>query len=260
MGLFDRLFSRKPAPESDEQVMARALAAFEAGDHATAAQLWRPLAERGHARACNNLGGLYAYGQGVEKNADEARNWIKRAAELGDALGQCNYAWLLYEGDGAWHDYGEAAKWYRRAAEQGDARAQDMLSFMLFEGLGEPQNLEESREWAQKAAAQGAASAMTRLGKFHHDALGGVARDPAQAVAWWIKAANAGDSEAQALLGAAYHLGQGVERNDVHALVWLTRAEAQGQELARNFLPCVRNALTQAQLAEAEMLLRAGLT
>ena len=50
---------------------------------------------------------------------------------------------------------------------------------------------------------------MTRLGMLYHDAIG-VERDPGQAADWWRRGAERGDADAQAMLGAAHHLGSGV--------------------------------------------------
>jgi len=48
------------------------LAAYDAGDYATAYQEWRPLAEQGYAPAQFNLGNMYNRGEGVPENAAEA--------------------------------------------------------------------------------------------------------------------------------------------------------------------------------------------
>ncbi len=58
------------------------------------------------------------------------------------------------------------------------------------------------------------------------------------------------------MLGAAFHLGSGVKRDPVEALVWLLRARAGGSPLAGQFFQAVRAALSSAQIAEAER--RAG--
>ena len=85
----------------------------------------------------------------------------------------------------------------------------------------------------------------------YHDAIG-VERDPASAVAWWQRAAELGDADAQAMLGAAHHLGAGIPVDQLAALVWLLRAKAGGSTLAERFLGPVRAALSQEEIAEAE--------
>ena len=64
------------------------LAAYQRGDYATALHFWRPLAERGVAQAQNNLGLMYANGQGVPQDDAEAVKWFRLAAEQGDVYTQ----------------------------------------------------------------------------------------------------------------------------------------------------------------------------
>ena len=87
--------------------------------------------------------------------------------------------------------------------------------------------------WARAAAAQGRAGAMTRLGMIHHNALGVRARPGAGGRRWWQRAAERGDADGagDARRGLS-HLGKGVARDPVAALVWLLRAQAGGSALA----------------------------
>jgi TPR repeat protein len=87
----------------------------------------------------------------------------------------------------------------------------------------------------------------------YHNALG-VARDPGRAAYWWQRAASKGEPDAQAMLGAAHHIGAGVGHEPILALAWLIRAMRGGSELAAPFVQAVRAALTPEQIAEAEHL------
>src|SRR5438034_5667631 len=61
----------------------KGLAAYKAGDFATALKEWRPLAEQGLAKAQHNLGVIYYNGHGVPPNYAEALRWYRLAAEQG---------------------------------------------------------------------------------------------------------------------------------------------------------------------------------
>ena len=98
-----------------EEQFQQGLAAAEKGDHQTAFQFWKPLAEQGYASAQFNLGVIYDHEQGVEQ------------------------------------DYIVAAKWYRKAAEQGYASAQYNLGVMYANGYGVPQDKNLAKEWILKA-------------------------------------------------------------------------------------------------------------
>jgi TPR repeat protein len=85
----------------------------------------------------------------------------------------------------------------------------------------------------------------------YHNALG-VERDAKLSVHWWRRGAERGDADGQAMLGAAYYLGAGVERDPRQALAWLLRAEAGNSQLAARFLAATRAVLNAAEIAEAE--------
>ena len=59
----------------------------------------------------------------LTRNLGEAVNWYRKAAEQGNAWGQCNLADMYELGKGVEQDHQEALKWYRKAADQGNAGA-----------------------------------------------------------------------------------------------------------------------------------------
>ena len=73
--------ANKENQQSVEQAFNQALDAYKAGNFAEAAGQWLALAEDGCAPAQRALGSLYERGQGVEKNAENAFEWTKKAAE-----------------------------------------------------------------------------------------------------------------------------------------------------------------------------------
>jgi S1-C subfamily serine protease len=84
----------------------------------------------------------------------------------------------------------------------------------------------------------------------------GVAQDYAEAVRWFRKAAEQGDSQGQSNLGAMYSNGEGVARNYIEAYKWNSLAASQGDELARKNLQMEEMRMTPEQVAEAQRLAR----
>ena len=68
--------------------------------------------------------------------------------------------------------------------------------------------------------------------------------------------AEAGDAIAQFNLGAMYAEGQGVEQNNVTAYAWWNIAETNGDQNAKNGLSQLGKAMTPAQIAKAEKLVK----
>jgi len=111
-----------------------AYAAYKSGDYASALSLLRPLSKQGNAIAQFVLGLMYAEGQGVPKDNEEATRLYRLAADQGNADAQYNLGLMYDNGQGVPQDDKEAAKWYRLAAEQDKAAAQYNLGLMYDHG------------------------------------------------------------------------------------------------------------------------------
>jgi uncharacterized protein len=140
-----------------------AIAAYGAGDYATAATLWRQLADQGDATAQYRIGIMYNNGEGVPQNYTEAARWFRLAAEQGDAKAQFLLGFLFAAGNGVSLNDAEAARWFRRAADQGEARAQFLLGSAYAEGAGVAQDYVSARMWFELAAARGEPNAQKAL-------------------------------------------------------------------------------------------------
>jgi hypothetical protein len=127
------------------------IAAYRNKDYAKAAELWRPLADKGVAPAQYQLGTLYAEGKGVEQNDAIAALWFERAANQGDAAAQYNLGASYIEGLGVKKDEAEAAKWFRKAADQRMPFAQLNLGMLYASGRGVPQDNVEALKWIELA-------------------------------------------------------------------------------------------------------------
>ena len=131
------------------------VAAYYVGDYETALKEFRPLAEKGYAKAQFNLGLMFEIGKGVLQDDAEALKWYRKAAEQGYTMAQHGLGRMYFAGEGDPQKYVEALKWYRKAAEQGYAKAQLSLGIIYYAGLGVPQNYVQSHMWLNLAAAQG---------------------------------------------------------------------------------------------------------
>ena len=129
-------------------------AAYQRGDYAEAMRLWRPLAEQGDAGAQNNLGVMYANGQGVPQDYAQALIWTRKAANQGYAVAQNNLGVMYRDGQGVSLDYAQAAIWFRKAADQGDAVAQNNLGGIYYEGQGILQDFVRAHMWFNLAASR----------------------------------------------------------------------------------------------------------
>jgi TPR repeat protein len=93
-------------------------------------------------------------------------------------------------------DYGLAQERWRACAREGIAACQYGLGVLHDEGLGVEQDVTEARRWYMRAARRDHPDALMRLGFLHAIGRGDVAQDPAQAWAWFARAASLGVPQA----------------------------------------------------------------
>src|ERR1700691_3441677 len=81
------------------------------GDVLNAISWLSKAADKGHAKAANNLGVLYAKGVGMLQDESKAVHWYKHGAELGDAVAQWNLGQCYFSGAGTSKDKIAAYMW-----------------------------------------------------------------------------------------------------------------------------------------------------
>ena len=87
-----------------------AIAAYQAGDFATALRELQPLADSGNVTAQTILGFMYANGQGVAPDTAEAIKWFKLAAIQGSSDAQHNLGFIYDAGQGVPQDLSRSHK------------------------------------------------------------------------------------------------------------------------------------------------------
>src|ERR1700719_3544833 len=98
------------------------LSAYQKGDYVTAANEWRPLAEKGDAPSQFNLGLLYVDGHGVPQDFGQGMNWFERSAKQDYVKAQLNLGAMYGGGKGVKRDYVQAYKWLNVCAAKGDQK------------------------------------------------------------------------------------------------------------------------------------------
>jgi localization factor PodJL len=127
---------------------------LQVGD-ASGAEDLQKAANLGFAPAQFYLATLYENGaSGVKKDPQEARRWMQRAAEAGDARAMHNLA-LDEFNDGGSKDQADAAHWFKRAADLGVIDSQYNLGRLYERGYGVPENKAEAYKWYLIAANKG---------------------------------------------------------------------------------------------------------
>lgn len=96
-------------------------------DYEKALPLIQAAASDGEPHACNLLGIMHEFGQGVDTDLPKAIQWFRTAATKGDLKAQCNFGRLLRQTSTSPSDLLEAYRWIRLSAERGEITAKVIL-------------------------------------------------------------------------------------------------------------------------------------
>jgi TPR repeat protein len=206
-----------------------------AGGSAEAREALLRVAEAGDARAQNAVANLFAFGRGVEANAELANTWYRKSAEQGHVLSQFNLAWNLTHGIGVRADLAQALDWYRRAAEQGHPYAMNNLGVQYLRGQGAAPDAKAAFDWFSRSAEAGVARGAYNAGTLLEQGQGAPA-DARRAFALYLSAAGAGFAQAQLKVAQGYEYGWSGTQDKAQALQWYRKAAQMGLEPAKDAL------------------------
>lgn len=140
----------------------------------------------------------------------------------------------------------------RTGAENGNVQDQSDLGFRYSSGDGISKNVPEAVKWWRKAADQGDTDSQYMLGATYYDGDEGIPKDYAEALKWNKKAAAQGESGSLRMLGDAYFEGCGVPKDNVKAHAWYSLALAAGNKYAGKTIIFLEEEMTQVQIAESQ--------
>lgn len=173
----------------DDHALARA--AYQKGRFADAYRIWRIGAEAGDAESQCWLGSLFANGEGVNVDDEQALHWYLAAAGQGNHMAQANTGAFLFMGRGTAKNPTEAVKWLTEAANGADLNGLFNLAVLYAKGEGVEADLGKAASLYQRAAELGHYPSQSRLGHIYAHGQG-VPKDRVQAYLWFSLAAQHG--------------------------------------------------------------------
>ncbi len=139
----------------------------------------------------NNLGVMYEFGIGIDRNLKQAHEWYQRAAGSGVAQSQYNLALMHLDVDYPCHDLYLGVYWLRAAAAQSHRKAQLTLAQMYERGDCLAQDVLKSEKLHIAVAKNADAQAQLQLA-IRYCRGTGVPLDSRKAVKWLERAAKHG--------------------------------------------------------------------
>ncbi|TAL27103.1 MAG: DUF4034 domain-containing protein [Alphaproteobacteria bacterium] len=201
-------------------------------DYKLAMELFQKGALMGNVRSEINIGLMYGNGWGVQKDIAEAMRWYKKA-EFRGYWGAQNYIGRLYKNALTPVNYDEALRRFRLGAAHDDTASQISLGLMYQEGNGVKQDYVEAMKWYKKAEFNGDFAAESYIAELYQHGKPGIPADPAEAIRRFRRGAEHGNAAAQYHLGSCYEWGKGVRPDNSQALIWYQKAADQGDTNAQ---------------------------
>lgn len=184
-----------------------------------AALYQRAVTEFDYPPAMHSLGLMYVSGRGgLKKDEQKAERLFRDAAKRKYVEAMADLGYLLEQRKTADAE-ADAVTWYERAVAAKHKGAMTKLGLMHLQGRG---GLKADPEKAQQLFRDAAKLGHLRAMYF----LGALAKDKAEARDWYLKAADGGNGDADAM----YRLGTLAEqdKDSAEALKWYRRADAKG--------------------------------
>lgn len=185
-------------------------------DHEKAYYLYLMASKLNHPAATYRSAVCNEIGAGTKKDYNRAVLFYRKAAALGDTAAMYKLGMILL--GGLLHqprNLREASVWLRRAAAQADEDNPHALHELALlherpnNGGVVPHDPHMARELFTQAAQLGYAPAQFKLGSCHEFGNLGCPIDPRRSIAWYTKAAQKGDPEAELALSGWYLTGSG---------------------------------------------------
>jgi len=178
-------------------------------------------AESGDTQAQYLLGMAYLNGKGIERNKEKALSMLEKSAVAGNSEAQ----YLLGEYYAATGksdaDFQKAIDWYQKSIKQDCMPALMGLGILTATGKGVPKNTDAGIQMVTKAAEAGYSGAQALLGVLMITGDLGVNKDLNSGFNWTKRAADAGDTAAELALANLYFSGIGTQTNTGAAIALL---------------------------------------
>ena len=204
-----------------------AMEAFQAGRHAKAVELAKPLADQGNAEALYILGFAHESGQGAEASKDKALEYYRKAAagKYKDAVYRLSFILLASTKE---EERDQARQALETAAKDDPAVAARILGEAYLRGLLTPSaDPDKAIFWWKRAADAGDVLSVLLVARFYEGQFGfPELKDQKEALANYAKAAGLGNAGAMAALGSRLLSGDEKNRDEKKGREWLKKAIA----------------------------------
>ncbi|KAK9465781.1 hypothetical protein V1512DRAFT_210117 [Lipomyces arxii] len=201
-------------------------------------EYYKKASKLGHPEASYRTAVCLEMGSGVKKDEAKALGYYKLAAQQGDTASMYKIGMInLRGGLGQVQSTSEALIWLKRAADHADAENPHALFELarLYETADGTNGFlshdeKMALEYYAKAASLGYLPAQYKMGAAHEYGTLGCEIDAKRSVAWYARAAQKGDANAELGLSGWYLTGADdvLPRSETESYLWARRASEKG--------------------------------
>lgn len=157
---------------------------------------------------------MYDNGELVKENNPEAMKWYLKSANKGHILSQYYIGVMLEDGDdGVEANPKKSIEWIKKAADGGDAGAQNHLGYNYAYSVNVEENDELALKYYRLAVDQEYDDAQNNLGVIMYRMGNGVTQNYAEAMRLYLLAYEQGNELAAFNIGSLYESGESVKQN-----------------------------------------------
>ncbi len=183
-------------------------------------------AKSGDRQSQCRLGAAYLSGRdGLERDVEQGKEWLKKAATSGSAYAYYVLGWFYVENTD--EDGDKGVKLIEHAATGGLHEASAYLAKIYYEGAFVPKDMAESNKWLEFAASQNRPNCLFQVGMRYYKG-DHKPKDIAKAFEYIKRSAELGDEDGEINLALMYAKGEGVQQNFKECEKWLLKAASQG--------------------------------
>lgn len=202
-----------------------AMEAFQAGRHAKAVELAKPLADKGNPEALYLMGFASESGKGVEASKEKAVEYYRKAAALKHKDATYRLAFILLASEKE-EERNQAREALEAAAKDDPTVAARILGEAYLRGRLTPApDPDKAVFWWKSAADAGDIPSILLIARFYEGQFGfPELKDSKESLAAYSKAAGLGDGGAMAALGSRLLSGDEKIRDEKKGREWLKKA------------------------------------
>ena len=227
-----------PAGLSVSDLLNEGKALVAKKEYTDAVAYLRKAAQKGNAEAAYELGKLYQYGKGVQRDLEIADEMLCESAKSGYVPAYVLLGKIRFDSK----KYASAWKWFYKAAEQNDPTALYYAFLFYKNGYHVTKNEKTAARYLDQALKAGSADANLHMAKEAH-----ARNEHETAISYFLSAATQGNAEAQYYLGTYFSGGKGTKVDLLKAAHWHKQAADQGHTKAKSSLQNCINAMSLTQ-------------